>query len=341
MAKRAKITRSTSDEQLLRTRMCDFQLSLEKTKVQKCIEQIEEELEDKGIRFKPYYWLSDEFFTPEGVTGVAVPFYLAHPRLEKLERAQMFEAEGSGTRECLKILRHEIGHAIEHAYRLTRREKRRKIFGSTRIRYPESYTPKPYSRSYVMHLDNWYAQAHPDEDFAETFAVWLRPGSRWRKRYQGWPVMKKLEYMDELMKDIRDKPPLVRTRSKDFHYSQIRKTLGEYYEEKKDRFGLNTKEDFYDRELLKLFSDAPEYQKALSAARFIRKVRREARQDVAFYTGQYRYAIDEVIEEIIDRCEDLNLHLMKDELETRSKFFVLLTVLTMNYLHSGGYSLAL
>ena len=26
-----------------------------------------------------------------------------------------------------------------------------------------------------MHLDPWYAQSHPDEDFAETFAVWLTP----------------------------------------------------------------------------------------------------------------------------------------------------------------------
>ena len=56
-----------------------------------------------------------------------------------------------------------------------------------RERLSSAYTPDPNSRAYVQHLDYWYAQSHPFEDYAETFAVWLRPSSRWKRRYEGWP----------------------------------------------------------------------------------------------------------------------------------------------------------
>jgi hypothetical protein len=136
---------------------------------------------DAVLVFRPHFWLSDEWFCPDGEPGIAMPFYLAHPRLARLEMAQMREVEG-GTREwCLRILRHETGHAIENAYRLRRRPRRRELFGRTSQPYPDSYSPRPYSKSFVRHLDAWYAQSHPDEDFAETFAVWLTPDSDWRR----------------------------------------------------------------------------------------------------------------------------------------------------------------
>ncbi|MGE4056575.1 MAG: putative zinc-binding metallopeptidase, partial [Vicinamibacterales bacterium] len=131
---------------------------------------------------QPHCWLSDEWFTPDGVPGVAIPFYLAHPRLEKLELAQMLEVEGGDATTCLRILRHEAGHAIDNAYQLRRRSTRRRIFGLPSLAYPEYYLPKPYSKSFVQHLDHWYAQSHPDEDCAETFAVWLDRGSQWPLR---------------------------------------------------------------------------------------------------------------------------------------------------------------
>ena len=134
--------------------------------------------------------------------GIAIPFYLAHPRLAKLELAQMLEVEGGDPEACLRILRHEAGHAIDNAYALRRRPTRRRLFGNPAIEYPEYYTPKPYSKSFVQHLDHWYAQSHPDEDFAETFAVWLDPNSMWATRYAGWPAQRKLEYMDRLMREL-------------------------------------------------------------------------------------------------------------------------------------------
>ena len=138
----------------------------------------------KGLRFRPHFWLSDEWFCPDGVPGIAVPFYLAHPRLSRLEQSQMLEVEGGTAEWCLRILRHETGHAVENAYRLRLRARRRQLFGSTTKPYPEYYSPRPYSKSFVIHLDAWYAQSHPDEDFAETFAVWLTPG-RMAQRYAG------------------------------------------------------------------------------------------------------------------------------------------------------------
>ena len=115
----------------------------------------------------------------------------------------MLEVEGGTPEWCMKILRHEAGHAIDNAYKLRQRRRRQQIFGPSYMQYPEYYTPKPYSKSFVLHLDSWYAQSHPDEDFAETFAVWLNPDSDWRARYADWPALKKLEYMDALMTRAR------------------------------------------------------------------------------------------------------------------------------------------
>ena len=182
-----------SDEQLLDVRFCDLKLRLEDTPLAARIERLYCELERKRIRFRPHFWLAEEWFSPDGVPGVAIPFYLAHPRLAKLEQQQMFDVEGGTDRGCMRLLRHEAGHAIDTAFRLHRRKIWRQYFGHYKRRYPKYYTPRPQSRRYVLHLDWWYAQSHPTEDFAETFAVWLKPGSKWRKEYVGWPALKKIQ----------------------------------------------------------------------------------------------------------------------------------------------------
>src|SRR5919109_211112 len=108
--------------------------------------------------------------------------------LERLEKTQMLEVEGGDHEWCMRILRHEAGHIIDNVYKLRLRRQRRSLFGSSTEPYPEFYSPRPYSKSFVQHIDPWYAQSHPDEDFAETFAVWLNPESDWQKRYAGWPA---------------------------------------------------------------------------------------------------------------------------------------------------------
>ena len=328
-----------TDEQLLATRLCDLHLSIAGTEVEQHIAQVNSELEGRGL-VRPHYWLSDEWFTPDGVPGVAVPFYLAHPRLAKLELAQMLEVEGGDRESCLRILRHEAGHAIDNAYTLRRRPKRRRLFGNPSLEYPEYYTPKPYSKSFVQHLDHWYAQSHPDEDFAETFAVWLDPNSMWATRFAGWPAKRKLEYMDRLMRELAKKRPPVASKRLLDPLPRLKKTLGEHYRKKREHYGLDHPH-FYDSDLRNLFSDAPQFAKNMPAARFVRKIRREVRSTVASFTDSYQYTIDQLLESIIERCRELNLRLMDAEETTKIDFMVFLTVQTMNYLHSGRHRVAL
>jgi hypothetical protein len=330
---------SWPDEQLLTVRLCDLSLSLEGTEVEQRIAQVNRELDDRGLA-RPHYYLSDEWFTPDGVPAIAVPFYLAHPRLAKLELAQMLEVEGGDAETCLRILRHEAGHAIDNAYQLRRRPTRRRLFGNPNVEYPSYYTPKPYSKSFVQHLDHWYAQSHPDEDFAETFAVWLESESLWKARYAGWPAQRKLEYMDRVMRQLRAAPPRVTAIQLLDPLTELTKTLAEHYRAKREHYGLDHP-DFYESDLRKLFSDAPEYAKHQSAARFVRRVRREARGTVASFTDSYQYTIDQLLEKIIERCRDLNLRLTDNEATAKIDFMVFLTVQTMNYLHSGRHRVAL
>jgi hypothetical protein len=329
-----------SDEKLLELRMCDLGLAIEGTELEARIAIIAGELQARGVRFRPRYWLSDEWFTPDGVPGVAIPFYLAHPRLAKLELAQMLEVEGGDETACLRILRHEIGHAIDNAFELRRRPTRRRLFGNPATPYPEYYTPKPYSKSFVHHLDHWYAQSHPDEDFAETFAVWLDPQSKWGSQYIGWPAQRKLEYMDRLMRELARRRPAVKSKRLVDPLPRLRKTLGEHYRKKREHYGLDHP-DFYDSDLRNLFSDSSAYAKNTSAAKFVRKIRKEVRSTVASFTDSYQYTIDQLLEKVISRCRDLNLHLMDSEESTKVDFMVFLTVQTMNYLHSGRHRVAL
>jgi hypothetical protein len=331
-----------SDEELLDVRMCDLGVTIEGSRLLVAsIAELHDELVASSLAFEPHYWLSDEWFTPDGVAGVAIPFYLAHPRLAALEETQMLEVEGGTHEWCLKILRHEAGHAIDNAYNLQRRRKRLKLFGPSTAPYPEYYTPKPYSKSFVLHLDSWYAQSHPDEDFAETFAVWLKPGSQWRERYHDWPALKKLEYMDELMKELAGHPPPRVSRRKLAPLSNLKKTLRQHYDRKHEHYGYEYP-NFYDRDLMRLFTEASKAPKGSQpAARFLAKLRKDVCKRVSRWTGEYRYTIDRVFEDMILRCRELNLRLATAEDQATLEFTILLTVQTMNYLHSGRHRVAL
>jgi len=252
----------------------------------------------------------------------------------------MLEVEGADHDSCLRILRHEAGHAIDNAYLLRRRPTRWRLFGTPATPYPEYYTPKPYSKSFVHHLDHWYAQSHPDEDFAETFAVWLDPSSMWATRYAGWPAQRKLEYLDRLMREVARRRPVVKSKRTVDPLPRLRKTLGEHYRKKREHYGLDHP-DFYDSDLRNLFSDSPEYAKNLPAARFVSRIRKDVRTTVASFTDSYQYTIDQLLEKIIVRCRELNLRLSDSEESTKADFMVFLTVQTMNYLHSGRHRVAL
>ncbi len=326
-----------ADDALLDLRLCDLGVTIRGSELEPHIRQLNRELRAAGIqRFRPFFWLSDEWFTPDGVPGVAVPFYMAHPRLAKLEFSQMLEVEGGTPEWCLRILRHETGHAIDNAFALRRRHRRQQLFGLSSKPYPEYYTPRPYSHSYVQHLEPWYAQSHPDEDFAETFAVWMTPDSPWRTRYQDWPALKKLQYVDALLREIGPQAPKLTHRRPVEPLRSLRKTLREHYREKRQRYGVDHP-NVYDRDLRRLFSDAPEYRGNPSAAQFIQRARKDVRARAARWTGEYQYTINQVIDEIAKRCKELNLRLAVSADEARVDLTIFVAVQTMHYLHSGRH----
>jgi hypothetical protein len=326
------------DQRLLDMRLCDLGLGLDRPWLARRTDQLRRELAGRGFRFRPRIWLSDEWFTPKEAPGIAIPFYLAHQRLTKLERTMMLEAEGESAPECMRILRHEAGHAVQFAYRLHRRRRWRELFGSASTPYPETYQPRPYSRRYVLHIDNHYAQAHPDEDFAETFAVWLTPGLNWRRRYAGWSALEKLEYVDDLMAEVAPLPPVVPSRRVVDSLRSIRMTLREHYQRRQEAYGVD-RPDIYSRDLRRLF--APSEGGGPRAGALLRRRRRELLRIVSRWTGEYQYAINEVYDEMIDVCERHDLRVPAGlrgtggpglDLEIAS----MLTVQTMQRLQMGG-----
>ena len=304
------------------------------------VERLYAQLEHRGLTFRPHVWLSTEWFSPADVPGIAIPFYLAHPRLVRLERRQMLEVEGGSRKSFMQILRHEAGHAIDTAYRLRHRKRFREHFGRISIPYPDTYQPRPFSRRFVQHLDGWYAQSHPIEDFAETFAVWLTPGSNWRQRYRGWPAMKKLVYVDELMQSLRSERPKVRSRARPEQISGLRTQLRDHYAELQERYDSGLP-DAFDGHLRRIFSDDPRYRGRPMASSFLSKVRPEVRRTVSRWTGEYQYAVDQVLLDLIRRSREQRLRLTLSERRARAEAPVMVAVLTMSYLHTGRPRLAL
>ncbi len=289
-------------------RIRDLPIQISGSPLEGPIDQLYRELEDKGIRYRPPCYLADEWLCPDKIPIIGIPFCLAHPRLKKIEKAMMFEVEGGTPQSCIRLLRHECGHAINYAYKLYRRTRWRALFGRFSEYYSDSYAYQPYSRRFVLHLEGNYAQAHPDEDFAETFAVWLNPDSDWRQKYAGWPVMKKLHYVDHLMNDIAKKSPLVEPEGiPPWSAARMRSTLSAFYERKRIMLGTEF-QGYYDDSLKKLFSDDGDADNTIKASDFLRHHRRQILNHVARWTGHRKYDIHVLFNRFISRCKTLNLY---------------------------------
>jgi hypothetical protein len=316
-------------EELLDVRLCDLGLGIAGTALQARLDLLADELGRAGLRFRPYVWLSTDWFTPDGSTGFAIPFYLAHPRLAALEHSQMLEAEGSTHEWCMKLLRHECGHALDNAYRLHRRRDWRETFGRYGEPYRDDYRVEPGSRDFVQNLGFWYAQSHPAEDYAESFAVWLASGSRWQKTYDGWPALQKLLRLDAMMRTVARQPQPVRTRDRPESLPQLRMTLREHYRRKKASYGP-IRPWGHDRQLAWLFTKpAPGTRREL-AATFLRGTRTDLVAKVSALTGHYRYVVDQALHAMIARCRERDLRLARSRPESRLGAAVLLTMLTLD-----------
>jgi putative zinc-binding metallo-peptidase len=319
-----------SDDQLLSLRFCDLKLSIEGTLLEDAIQRLYGELEMRGIRFRPHCWLAQEWFSPDGIPGIAIPFYLAHRRLMGIERHFMREVEGGNRNWLMRILRHEAGHAIDSAYRLRRRGRWRAVFGPASLPYPDAYRPRPGSRRFVQHLGAWYAQAHPTEDFAETFAVWLKPHSPWRREYLGWPAYAKLEFIDALAKDIGRSKPVVSDRGTIEELSHDTRTLREHYEQKLANYRM-PRRSAADELLLKVFTAAPRKRTSPRAARVLRELRNPLRQQILRSGAFSDYLVHQVLRLMIERCESLNLYLRGSRRELKPQLRWVIARLAESY----------
>ncbi|HLY19820.1 MAG TPA: putative zinc-binding metallopeptidase [Bryobacteraceae bacterium] len=324
------------DEELLALRICDLGLRLEQSELKPRVDQLYEELAARGVPLRPDAYLGDEWFSPAGVPAIAIPFYLAHPRLKALELHQMMEVEGGTVDWCQMLLRHECGHAIDHAYRYSSRPDWRDVFGSPETEYaPETYTPRPFSKSFVRHLPNWYAQAHPDEDFAETFAVWLATGPEsWRARYQGWKALEKLEYVNTLMQEAAGGAPPVTRGRRISEASKLRSTLARHYAARRKLYAEDFP-DFYDADLRQIFGkDEPGSEPAV---KLMRRLRGALIASVVEWTGQRKYIVTTLVRKIIERCRELHLMAQRDSVRLHFELASYLATLVTNHQYTGRF----
>ena len=328
---------SLSDDALLDRKISQLELKLEGTGIQPLVQQLYLELSQKGLSFHPPCHLGDEWFVPVGVPAVFIPFFLAHDRLRQLERRIILEVEGATSDWFMKLARHETGHAYAYAYQLYRKRKWQRTFGLTSAQEtPSFYRPRPYSRSYVLHLDDWYAQSHPDEDFAETFAVWLTPGLDWAKRYAGWKALQKLEYVDELMRSLAGKPPAHQPEYRPSDYDCLNVKLKTYYARKRKAYE-DSFPDVYDNDLRQLFDASQDTPGRVKASVYLRHHRRQLMDAVCQWTNERKYRVNQLLERLTERCDRLGLYIKAYDPRQNLQVSSYVTTLVMNHLFTGKF----
>jgi hypothetical protein len=316
---------------------------LEETILFRCIDKLYSELEHKKLSFKPPYYFTcsgDEWGCPDRVPIMGIPFHLADNRLVRIEKEMGYASYDK--RDLMILLRHEAGHAFNYAYRLYNAPEWRDVFGDFYDTYPTNFRFKfnPFSRAFVKSQGEpkHYAQAHPDEDFAETFAIWLTPRSNWRNVYKKWPSLKKLEYVDKMMSGLRNKKPVVTTGPLDSPYHSRTYTLIEYYGVTLDNF-KDKALGIYDEDLSKIFSTGSNgHKRTILAKDLIRKNRRFLVGTISQWTGAREKVVAPVIGRFFSRCRELSLSLSPDEESScLASLTALGTTIVMNYLHTGRY----
>jgi putative zinc-binding metallo-peptidase len=326
-----------TDEQLLRLRLCDLRLELSRSPVQRYVRRLYSELDERGIRFRPHVWLSEEWFSPDGIPGIAVPFYLAHPRLMRLERKMTREVEGGNRKWLMRILRHEAGHAIDSAYRLRRRAHWRATFGPASQPYRSHYRARPASRHHVQHLGDWYAQSHPTEDFAETFAVWLAPRSGWQRHYKSWPALRKLRLVQQFAGEIGLSPPPVRNRDRIEPIDASQRTLAQHYRSKLAR-ARTYRGLLADRLLGRVFASEPD-RRALTAASLLRAHKPALLAWLVRSSGVERYVAHQLLRTAISRSQHLDLYVRGTQRAALRDARIMLRRMLRLYMRSQGLRL--
>jgi hypothetical protein len=316
--------------QLLPVRIRDLGLSLEQSPVAELVRHLYAELEEKGLHhFRPRCYLSDEWGSPTGEPVIGIPFYLGDPRVANLEDA-INDVEGE--REIMMYLRHEAGHAFNHAYELYRTSEWRKLFGSSRKPYRDDYRFVPFSRDFVRYIPGWYAQKHPDEDFAETFAVWLDPASRWKARYKQWGALEKLQYVDRLARGLGDTLPVKAVGQTDVTVAEMEQTVEEFYRQFHVDETPMIADLALDADLIDIFS-ARSDEDERSAAALLKEYRRTIVDKVNYWTGVRRTLVRTLVLAVEKRLAELDLVVVGERRRQQMlDLTVYITTLAMTFL---------
>ncbi|HEX2721320.1 MAG TPA: hypothetical protein VHM24_00270 [Gemmatimonadaceae bacterium] len=318
---------------LMGSRISDLGLSITGTRVERMVKQLYEELGARGLSFRPPVYLSDQWGCPDGTPLIGVPFYLADPRLERIEDdfAEGIESD----QESMRFMRHEAGHAFNYAYKLYERRDWRQIFGAFSRPYRERYRADPFSHDYVRHILGWYAQKHPDEDFAESFAVWLTPDLDWRKAYSGWPALAKLEYVDRVMREVAHETPEVPAPTDDdLPVNAMRYSVEQHYRDSAVQIPIPDAAIF-DGDLKNIFGTAAELPAAQRASDFLAAHRREIVGRISYWTGESASAVRQFVDHLRDRTTALDLAVRGLEASTLIELTAFGTAVMMNYRYAG------
>lgn len=328
---------SAERERLLQQHISEMGLKIEGTYLEKIIERLYSELHRAGIKLRPKVYLSNEWSCPDGVPVIGVPFYLVDPRLAKIEDEMMDGVEAESEQEILSYLRHEAGHAFNYAHKLYETEGWRAMFGEMSVPYLEDYRPRPFSREFVRHIPGWYAQKHPDEDFSETFAVWLTPDSDWRKIYRGWPCYKKLQYVDDIVREIGQRDPVVTGEDYDFASEAMIYSVADHYQRTIPTASpVPADFDLEMRDIFRVREGAP--RELVSAHTWLTQRRRDIVGRIAYWTGLYDVEVRALIQHLIERSEQLQLQIdPKHSDRVLIEFVAFASTLCMNRLYHGEY----
>jgi hypothetical protein len=323
-------------QELLTKPIKELGLKLEGSPIERLVHQLYRELERKGLaKFRPLVYLSDEWGCPSGEPVIGIPFYLANPKLARLEK-EMNDLEDRD--EIMMYLRHEAGHAFNYAYLLYRTPEWRDLFGPFRRPYRDAYRPVPFSRRFVRHIAGWYAQKHPDEDFAETFAVWLTPRSQWRKRYKGWGALAKLRYVDRMARRFRGTEPLRKRGHTDVTVEEMETTVEDFYKQAVEQ-PAQAEELALDTDLVDIFKVSRRKKKGVRpAVELLRENRKVLVDKVTYWTGVQRPLVKRLVESIETRVGELDLRAaVATERAHLAEVTVYATALAMNYLARGRF----
>lgn len=317
---------------LLGRRISELGLQIRGSRVERLVDELYRELGARGIAFRPPVYLSDEWGCPDGTPLIGVPFYIVDPKLERIEAEMSGGVEDD--REAMRYLRHECGHAVNYAFQLYERDDWQRTFGKFSRPYRQRYRADPFSRLYVRHILGWYAQKHPDEDFAETFAVWLTPGIDWQSEYAGWPALEKLRYVDRLMSEIRDLHPEAPVPTPDdMPVEAMTYTVAEHYDSDGERIPLDDPRQF-DVDLRRIFASGEQAPAGMRADVFIKRHYREILLRLSYWTGENPAVVRLLIDHLVARAAQLGLRVSGLEAATLIELTAFGAAVVMNYRHT-------